>query len=126
MRRVLTFVGDVLAAVLGSCLLLFLLISFTGGICYISINDAKVETVKFHLEDLRKSILAFRAQTGKLPSSLDDLVPDYMQRLPRDAWDVPYQYQVSQAGCTIGSLGEDRVVGGEGVNQDLSETILSQ
>lgn len=120
MPRVFGFAWQLLAAVLGSCLLFWLILS--PGFCC-NINDQKVGLVKSHLEILREATQTYRAQTGKFPASLDDLVPDYMQRLLMDAWDVPYQYQVSQAGCTITSLGEDGVVGGEGVNQDLSETI---
>jgi hypothetical protein len=52
------------------------------------------------------ALTAFRAETGDLPRSLDQLVPDYLPAVPEDRFDgKPLRY--SAASGTVYSIGED-------------------
>lgn len=88
MRRILASTWELLAAVLASCLLFWLILS--PGFCC-NINDQKVGLVKSHLEILRKSAQTYRTQTGKFPTSLDDLEPDYLEATSEGClgWPLP-------------------------------------
>jgi hypothetical protein len=50
----------------------------------------------------------FRLKTGKLPSALSELVPDYLPKVPEDPFDgAPLRYRTLPTGYAIYSIGED-------------------
>ena len=40
--------------------------------------------MKSHLTQMRQAIASFRKDMGRYPHSLDELVPNYIRRIPRD------------------------------------------
>jgi len=59
-------------------------------------------------EETAASVAAFRADSGTLPETLDDLVPDYMPELPADPWTgEPLKYRPEGDGYTLYSVGPD-------------------
>jgi hypothetical protein len=52
----------------------------------------------------------FRLATGRLPTSLAELVPDYLEAVPSDPFDgQPMRFAVTDKGIVIYSVGEDLV-----------------
>ena len=93
--------------------------------------------VKGHIDRGRKrkagadiSVLAsqvklFYADRGRYPTSsegLEALVPKYVEKLPRDPWGNPYQYDIPgrEGAFDIVSFGSDGREGGEESGEDLS------
>ena len=67
-----------------------------------------------HLANLRTTQTAlaverYRLTEGRLPKSLDNLVPAYMDAIPDDPFDgSPLKYRVRQSGYVVYSVGEDQ------------------
>jgi hypothetical protein len=52
----------------------------------------------------------FRRKNDRYPQSLEELVPDYIDSIPRDPFDYgPLRYRVDDRGCVVYSLGPDGV-----------------
>ena len=62
------------------------------------------------------AIAAFQHKNNRLPKTLEELVPDYIRRVPRDPFDNnPLRYKVFGRGYAVYSVDEDRVDdGGQG------------
>ncbi len=60
------------------------------------LHDARVASVKIHLERIEYATTSFAVTQRRLPSSLEDLVErKYIRRRDlRDPWDQPFHYQV--------------------------------
>ena len=68
-----------------------------------------------HLECVRTSLVAerFRLITGRLPNSLTELVPDYLEAVPTDPFDgQPLRMAVKESGIVIYSIGMDEIDNG--------------
>jgi hypothetical protein len=74
--------------------------------------------------DVAIAIQRYRKAQGKLPESLDELVPDYLRSVPRDPFDgMPIRYLIDDDGAfRVYSIGRNRV-DDEGV---LSEERLDE
>ena len=69
------------------------------------------------------AVAQFRQQTGKLPDSLDELVPNLLDTLPLDPFDgQPLRYAAASDGCRIYSVGVDGIDQG-GREGDASEPL---
>jgi hypothetical protein len=66
-----------------------------------------------------RAVEIFREARKTLPVSLDVLVPDYLERPPRDPWQRPLGYATAGDHYEVVILGADAARGGEGENQDL-------
>lgn len=91
--------------------------------------------VKNDLEDIVEQIDKYQKLKGSLPKKLTELVappeikihePWHFKKLPKDPWGVPYNYNVERKNgsetYTVGTLGKDKKLGGEGENSDLSNS----
>jgi len=68
---------------------------------------------------LKKRILAFARQNGRLPSTLNDLSPPYATACV-DAWGATIDYAIEANNrVRLTSLGSDRKLGGTGSNEDI-------
>jgi hypothetical protein len=67
--------------------------------------------VKSQLGKIKDALLQYRTQKGKLPESLSQLVPDYLEELPLDLFNsenAPYKYVKNDSGdFLIYSFGPD-------------------
>jgi hypothetical protein len=69
------------------------------------------------------AVAQFWQQTGKLPDSLDELVPNLLDTLPLDPFDgQPLRYAAASNGCRIYSVGVDGIDQG-GREGDASEPL---
>ena len=69
-------------------------------------------------------IRQYYADTDKLPPSLGELIPTYMEKSPADAWKRPIIFSLAADGSvTLLSLGEDGTPGGKGINSDISQHL---
>ncbi len=57
------------------------------------------------------AVTLYKIDKGRLPEKLDDLVPEYVEKVPEDAFDnfKPIKYVKKQNGYLIYSLGLDRI-----------------
>ena len=84
--------------------------NFTG-----ILEDAKVDTTKAQMHSIEDSIKLYKLRKGKLPDSLNELIPDFLPGpdLPRDGWDKEFQYsRIDKKTFDIWSLGADGEEGG--------------
>ena len=72
--------------------------------------------------DCMRAVLAaerFRLQTGRLPTSLDELVPQYLEAVPADPFDgQPMRFTATDEGIVIYSVSENLVDDGGSVTSD--------
>jgi general secretion pathway protein G len=82
---------------------------------------SKVQLTKSQIQKLKGEIELYKVDKNRYPETLEDLVPKYMDEVPKDGWDRPFIYrpQGTRGAYDIVSLGEDGLPGGEGVNADL-------
>jgi general secretion pathway protein G len=82
---------------------------------------AKVNLTKTAISKLKGEVELYKVDKDRYPESLQDLVPKYMDEVPKDGWDRPFVYRSpgTRGAFDILSLGEDGLPGGEGVNADL-------
>lgn len=74
---------------------------------------------------LETALKTYRLDNGRFPNSLNQLLREdrgrgpWLDKLPNDPWDTPYEYEL-KGGKTfiLMSLGADKQVGGDGINED--------
>ncbi len=75
---------------------------------------------------MTNAIKAYQAETGKIPISLDELVPKYIPEIPRDPFDgQPIRFSSEKK--IIWSVGEDLIDEGGSVGerwQDMPDPTL--
>ena len=95
-------------------------------------DRAKVNLAKAQVQTVAEKIQQFEMDTGRLPSSLDQLVtapgnatgwlgPYAKTAELKDPWNQQYEYRAPGDGAPFDliSLGKDKQVGGESVNADI-------
>ncbi|HWL29354.1 MAG TPA: type II secretion system major pseudopilin GspG [Burkholderiaceae bacterium] len=93
-------------------------------------DQARVVAAKQDIGAIMQALKLYRLDHGRYPSSsegLDAFVapqgkgPRYMDRIPNDPWNTPYQYLNPgvHGDVDVFSLGADRKPGGEGVDADI-------
>jgi general secretion pathway protein G len=95
-----------------------------------SFNKSKVENTKIQMKQIGNALNMYNLDCGSYPTSLAGLVdkddcpnwgPDpYLKKVPKDAWNTEFLYEVDGANYFLMSLGEDRREGGSGLAKDLS------
>ena len=84
-------------------------------------GEAKVQLTRAAIAKLKGEVELYKVDKDRYPESLQDLVPKYMDEVPKDGWNRPFVYrpQGTRGAYDIVSLGEDGLPGGEGANADL-------
>ena len=110
------------------------LMAFVGPRIFDALSKTKSQEAKIRLMDLAQQIDYYRLDTGKYPSSLQDLVrqPSGMDKwngpyvknpeLLKDVWGNDYRYTVpgQNKAYDLTSLGADGREGGDGENKDIT------
>ncbi len=117
-----------------------LLMGLVGPSLFKQGDKAKVQTTETQVKMLKGSLLTFRLDVGRLPTSQEGLEvlrksisderlknfwqgPYLDEAVPLDAWNNPYQYSdapsVDEQPFTLYSYGADGVPGGDGFNADI-------
>ena len=98
-----------------------------------SAEEAKVNTAKTEINNIKSAIIQYKIKEGKFPESLASLTTaggsktSYLKNVPKDPWKNEYQYELapeSHEGFEITSFGADGNSGGEGVNADIKLSEL--
>jgi general secretion pathway protein G len=86
------------------------------------LKKAEATKAKFDCKQIYNSVVEFRADQGKMPASLEDLVKKpaeankewrkYLEDLPKDPWGNDYKMTKKDDAVIIVSYGEDGVEGG--------------
>ena len=113
------------------------MVGFTAYFCFIasvklhhsqleadSFYDSKVAVEKMVLEKLKNTVEVYFYQKGELPSTLYELVPEYLEKIPADGWGNEYLYFKSSSRFEIKTLGEDGLPGGNGHDFDFSTNTI--
>lgn len=90
----------------GRLILWVLALPFILGIAYAIIHATVIHPrqISQARKDAGVIVLAieqFHTHTGKYPSRLDELVPEYLERVPQLPGDVPFGYQSKNDGYTL-------------------------
>ncbi len=89
--------------------------SFSGAITFYQRNTAELQCARLGLVAER-----FRMTTGRLPVSLDKLVPDYVDEIPTDPFDgEPMRFAETEKGIVIYSIDENLVDDGGMVEHQI-------
>jgi general secretion pathway protein G len=86
-------------------------------------EEARVETTKTMIKTVGQQLDLFKLKFGKYPSALQELVPNYTDRVPQDGWNREFLYQrdtQTPKGYRLWSQGADGAPGGDGFDADLS------
>jgi general secretion pathway protein G len=104
-------------------------------------DDSLVQTAKTQIKSFDTALKTFRLDTGRYPSTAEGLgvlIPPpptgvrrydpegYIEDVPLDPWDNPYEYSSDGKSFQIVSYGRDGETGGEGIDADLSNRRLSR
>lgn len=119
--------------------ILGLLIGIVGPKLISNFDKAKVETTKVNMKNIASTLKQYRLDCGSYPNTnqgLDALMnkptsaPEcknyapggYLDKktLPKDAWDMDYNYTSDGNTFEIKSLGADKKEGGEDYNKDIT------
>lgn len=72
------------------------------------------------LPAIAQGVEAFRAQRGRTPASIDEMVAaGIFTHAPDDPWDRPYLYGLTPHGPKVTTLGKDGLPGGTDGDADL-------
>jgi len=111
--------------------ILALLVTIVTPMYFRHLKKAKTSTAKTQVRLLEQAVMDFKLDTGKFPSSLEDLIKNisgekkwdgpYMKNIPKDPWSNSYIYTCpGQHGeFDIMSYGNDGAPGGDGENADI-------
>ncbi|MCM8536674.1 MAG: type II secretion system major pseudopilin GspG [Lentisphaeraceae bacterium] len=95
-------------------------------------ESAKVNAAKVEINTLKETITRFKLDTGKFPTSIEDLVSNsqglknwkqYLETVPNDPWGNAYKFESRPElfnKFEIISYGGDGQPGGEGTNADIT------
>ena len=104
-------------------------------------DQARITAAESDLRNIANALDIYRLDNFTYPSTdqgLEALVtkpsgfpepknynPDgYVKKLPKDPWGSPYQYERTEEGFQLSSLGADGEEGGEGLNADIRHEDL--
>jgi len=89
-------------------------------------TKAKVNTIATNLRIINGAISQYILNEGKAPGSLDELVPKYLQAVPKGPGVVEYAFQAaegSEPAQAITNMAEDADIGGVTNGKTLAEVI---
>lgn len=84
--------------------------AIVGANVFGSVGEAEVQTTKTQMIQIEDAIKRYRLKHRKLPDSLEDLVPDFLETetVPTDAWGNEFMYdKQSNTQFTLVSFGAD-------------------
>lgn len=90
--------------------------AIVGANVFNSVGEASVQSTKTQMINIENQIKMYRLNKSKLPDSLQDLVPDYLDtdEVPLDAWGNEFIYEKEGSSkFSLRSLGADGAEGGE-------------
>ncbi len=73
--------------------------------------DARVRFATLDVKSISTGAELYHVETGRWPSTLEQLVPRYLKELPRDPWGRNYAYYRGEGGIAVASAGPDRELG---------------
>jgi general secretion pathway protein G len=100
-----------------------------------NVEKSKYNETKLKIQSLREKIEQFNMDCNQYPQELKDLVEQpsycsswgpeaYISKLPKDAWGMEFNYEMSDGEYTIISLGKDKREGGDGYGKDINSNDL--
>jgi len=100
-------------------------------------DQTKITKVKADFAAIQQAAGMFRADHGRWPDSLEELLNppepesgqafEYLSKQPLDPWTNEfYQYEVTDDGILLVSLGADMAEGGTDINTDIRTDELDQ
>jgi general secretion pathway protein G len=102
-----------------------LILGIIAGVVAANVGDkadrSKAALTETQIKRLKGEVELFKVEKDRYPETLQDLVPRYLDELPKDSWNRPFVYRVPgmRGAFDIVSLGEDGLPGGTGSNADL-------
>ena len=76
------------------------------------LDRGRQRTTMTDMRSISTALGLYEAESGAYPTTLLELEPEYMQRVPRqDPWGVAYEYSLSGRDYTLTSLGADGTPG---------------
>lgn len=87
------------------------------------IGKGRRAAAQMQVKNIEGALGMYYADHYEFPSSLNDLVPDYLKKVPNDPWENPYVYKSPgqhDEDYDLASYGKDGVPGGEGENEDIT------
>lgn len=101
--------------------------AFVGTNVWTAMKKANITTTRAQMKQIENDIKRFKLDKRRLPDSLDELVPDYLDSdvVPRDSWGNEYIYsKEGRSEFVLTSLGADGVEGGEEEDADITREDL--
>jgi general secretion pathway protein G len=74
---------------------------------------AKSTVTRSTMLTVQQSINEFRAFNNRYPATLGELVPEFLEKHPRDGWKQEFQYQVRTGGGAGGGVPYDLISAGD-------------
>jgi len=116
-------------------LLVVAILLILGSIVVVSFSGimtgAEEDTTRTQMEQIATGVKTYYAQHRQAPQALSELVQDPgttkrkwrpvldQDEVPKDAWNREFEYQVTDQGFTLTSLGAD---GASGTDDDITKT----
>ena len=106
-------------------LVVVLILGIIAGVVAANVGEkavtSKVKLTEAQIKRVKGEVELYKVEKDRYPETLQELVPRYLDELPKDGWNRPFVYRVPgmRGAFDIVSLGEDGLPGGEGANVDL-------
>ena len=101
------------------------ILGIIAGVVAANVGDkttvSKVRLTETQIKRLKSEVELYKVETDRYPERLEELVPKYLDEVPKDSWNRPFVYRVPgmRGAFDIVSLGEDGLPGGKGPDADL-------
>lgn len=77
-------------------MLVVVIIGLLAGVAVFAIGrqgaTARIETTKAKMAQVKSAVQTYQLSTGQYPASLQNLVPQYLEKVPTDSWNNPLYY----------------------------------
>jgi len=84
-----------------------------------AIENYPVRRARELMVQLARAIETFRGRSGRVPATLDELVPSAMAAIPDDPWNRPFVYETTPGGYRLKCLGAKGEAGGLDASEEL-------
>ncbi len=97
---------------------IFIVGLLVGGVMYLAttvMENAKRSSTKTTLQTIKFAVKNYQQEKGEYPKSLQEVIAaDFLKKpLPKDGWDQPYRYEVTEDGFELYSYGPQGKKGGK-------------
>ena len=89
-----------------------------------SYHNLAVVSTENSIQTLSTLVYLYKHQNEQFPESLQSLIPNYLNKLPKDIWAKDFLYYVENGKAVIMTYGADGKIGGKGLNYDFSNNII--